>query len=297
MNDPYQLFASLSAGIATTAAFLFAAGLFFSIRMESAPISQEASERKTIPILFRIFLPFAPNFYPLVKSRLFASMLAETRENLLMAGYEQTLSPERFLALRLLMGAVGIVLTILSLSARQPSAALLCVLLFLFYPSTWLKSVIRKRHLSILKALPNLLDLLTLSVEAGKDFLTALREITDRRANDALNDELLRTLHEIQLGKARQTALREMGLRVHQPDLTSVLNAIIQADELGVSIGQLLRIQGDQLRAKRFARAEKLANEAPVKILFPVVLFIFPAVFLILMGPILSQAMKAMFNS
>ena len=88
-----------------------------------------------------------------------------------------------------------------------------------------------------------------------------------------------------------------MGVRVRQSDLTSVLNAIIQADELGVSIGQLLRIQGDQLRAKRFSRAEKLANEAPVKILFPVVIFIFPAVFLILMGPILSQAMKALFNS
>lgn len=296
MNDLFQLFASLSAGIATTAAFLFAAGLFLSIRMESAPI-QEPVERKSIPILFRIFLPFAPNFYPLVKSRLFASPLAETRDSLLMAGYDQTLSAERFLALRLLMGAVGIVLTVLAVSARQPSAALLCVLIFLLYPSAWLKSLIRKRHLSILKALPNLLDLLTLSVEAGKDFLTALREITARRANDALNEELIRTLHEIQLGKARQTALKEMGLRVRQPDLISVLNAIIQADELGVSIGQLLRIQGDQLRAKRFARAEKLANEAPVKILFPVVLFIFPAVFLILMGPILSQAMKALFNS
>ena len=296
MNDLFQLFASLSAGIATTAAFLFAAGLFLSIRMESAPI-QEPVERKSIPILFRIFLPFAPNFYPLVKSRLFASPLAETRDSLLMAGYDQTLSAERFLALRLLMGAVGIVLTVLAVSARQPSAALLCVLIFLLYPSAWLKSLIRKRHLSILKALPNLLDLLTLSVEAGKDFLTALREITARRANDALNEELIRTLHEIQLGKARQTALKEMGLRVRQPDLISVLNAIIQADELGVSIGQRLRIQGDQLRAKRFARAEKLANEAPVKILFPVVLFIFPAVFLILMGPILSQAMKALFNS
>ena len=296
MNELFQLFASLSAGIATTAAFLFAAGLFLSIRMESSPV-QEPVERKSIPILFRIFLPFAPNFYPLVNSRLFASPLTETRESLLMAGYDQTLSAERFLALRLLMGAAGIVLTILAVSARQPSAALLCVLIFLLYPSAWLKSLIRKRHLSILKALPNLLDLLTLSVEAGKDFLTALREITARRANDALNEELIRTLHEIQLGKARQTALKEMGLRVRQPDLISVLNAIIQADELGVSIGQLLRIQGDQLRAKRFARAEKLANEAPVKILFPVVLFIFPAVFLILMGPILSQAMKALFNS
>ena len=296
MSDLFQLFASLSAGIAVAAGFLFAAGLFLSIRMESTPV-QEPVERKSIPVLFRIFLPFAPNFYPLVRSRLFASLLTETRDSLMMAGYEQTLSAERFLALRLLMGAVGIVLTILSISARQPSAALLCALIFLLYPSAWLKSLIRKRHLSILKALPNLLDLLTLSVEAGKDFLTALRDITSRRAVDALNEELIRTLHEIQLGKARQTALKEMGLRVRQPDLISVLNAIIQADELGVSIGQLLRIQGDQLRAKRFARAEKLANEAPVKILFPVVIFIFPAVFLILMGPILSQAMKALFNS
>ena len=296
MSNLYQLFASLSAGISVATAFLFAGGLFLSIRMESIPV-QDEPERKSIPIIFRLFLPFAPNVYPLMKMRIFASILAQTRDFLIMAGYEQTMSAEHFLAVRILMSISGAVLTILALSAKQPSIALLCVLIFILYPSAWLKSQIRKRHLSILKALPNLLDLLTLSVEAGRDFLTALREITERRANDPLNEELIRTLHEIQLGKARQTALKEMGNRVRQPELTSVLNAIIQADELGVSIGQLLRIQGDQLRAKRFARAEKLANEAPVKILFPVVIFIFPAVFLILMGPILSQAMRALFNS
>lgn len=296
MGNLYQLLAALSAGIATTSAFLFAAGLFLAIRMESVPV-QDMPERKTIPILFRVFLPFAPNVFPLLRTRPFASVLSETRESLFMAGYEQTMSAERFLAVRVLMFISGVVFTLLALSAKQPGVALLCVLIFILYPSAWLKSLIRKRHLSILKALPNLLDLLTLSVEAGRDFLTALREITERRANDPLNEELIRVLHEIQLGKARQTALKEMGDRVRQPELTSVLNAIIQAEELGVSIGQLLRIQGDQLRAKRFARAEKLANEAPVKILFPVVIFIFPAVFLILMGPILSQAMRALFNS
>lgn len=296
MSGLYQLFASLSAGIATTAAFLFAAGLFLAIRMESGPV-QDMPERKSIPILFRVFLPFAPNVYPLLRTRLFSTLLTETGESLSMAGYEQTMSAERFLGIRVLMFVSGAVLAVLSLSAKQPAAALLCVLLLVLYPAAWLKSQIRRRHLSILKALPNVLDLLTLSVEAGRDFLTALREITERRVNDPLNEELTRTLHEIQLGKARQTALKEMGARVRQPDLSSVLNAIIQAEELGVSIGQLLRIQGDQLRAKRFARAEKLANEAPVKILFPVVIFIFPAVFLILMGPILSQAMRALFNS
>jgi tight adherence protein C len=160
------------------------------------------------------------------------------------------------------------------------------------YPGAWLKAVVKKRHLEIMKALPNVLDLLTLSVEAGKDFITSLRDILGRRKMDSLGEELDRTFKEIQLGKKRQQALRDLSLRVRQPDLTSVLNAIIQAEELGVSIANLLRIQGDMFRNKRFVRAEKLANEAPVKILFPVVFFIFPAVIIILMVPILLQAFK-----
>ena len=146
--------------------------------------------------------------------------------------------------------------------------------------------------MQILKALPNVLDLLTLSVEAGKDFVTALRDILNRRPADELGFELRKTLHEIQLGKPRHTALEEMALRVRQPELTSVMNAIVQSDELGVSIGQVLRIQAEQLRVKRFARAEKLAGEAPVKILFPVALLIFPAVFLVVIAPMMMRALE-----
>ena len=144
--------------------------------------------------------------------------------------------------------------------------------------------------MEILKALPNLLDLLTLSVEAGKDFLSALRDILAKRKQDALTEEFMRALHEIQLGKKRQTALREMAERVRQPELMSVVGSIVQADEMGVSIGQLLKIQSDQLRMKRFSMAEKLANETPVKILFPVVVFIFPSVLILLLAPIMMQA-------
>ena len=100
---------------------------------------------------------------------------------------------------------------------------------------------------------------------------------------------------EIQVGSSRKTALRNMAERVKQPDLKSVAFALIQADELGVSIGSILRIQSEQLRSRRFDRAEKLAAEAPVKMLGPLMLCIFPAVFIILMGPVLSQAMKGMF--
>lgn len=296
MDNLFQLLACISAGIATFSVVLIFSDMFSSLRLEKEENQQTEEGKKNIPLLFRIFLPLAPNTYPIVRSDLLRPQLEQAETQLSMAGYDQTLSAERYLGLRIILGIFGFVFTILLFLAQQPAAGLLAILLFILYPGVWLKSIIRKRHLSILKALPNLLDLLTLSVEAGKDFLTALREINARRKTDALTEELTRTLHEIQLGKSRQVALRDLGNRVKQGDLTSVVNAIVQADELGVSIGQLLRIQGEQLRSKRFARAEKLANETPVKILFPVVLFIFPSVFLILMGPIIMQAMNTVFN-
>ena len=153
----------------------------------------------------------------------------------------------------------------------------------------------RRRHLSIQRSLPFVLDLLTLSVEAGMDFIGALQRNCRLRRMDPLNEELLRMTKEIQVGLSRKEALRGMAERVRQGDLKAVAYALIQADELGVSIGAMLRIQSEQLRSRRFDRAEKLAAEAPVKMLGPLMLCIFPAVFIILLGPILSQALKGLF--
>ena len=99
---------------------------------------------------------------------------------------------------------------------------------------------------------------------------------------------------EIQVGASRKDALRRMADRVRQPDLRAAAYALIQADELGVSIGAMLRIQSEQLRSRRFDRAERLAAQAPVKMLGPLMLCIFPAVFIILLGPVLAQAMKGL---
>jgi tight adherence protein C len=145
-----------------------------------------------------------------------------------------------------------------------------------------------------MRSLPFVLDLLTLSVEAGMDFISALQRNCKSRRLDPLNEELLRMTKEIQVGLSRREALKGMAERVQQSDLKSVANALIQADELGVSIGAMLRIQSEQLRSRRFDRAEKLAAEAPVKMLGPLMLCIFPAVFIILLVPIISQAMKGM---
>ena len=135
--------------------------------------------------------------------------------------------------------------------------------------------------------------MLTLSVEAGRDIISGLRDIVSRRKPDPLGEELMRTLQEIQLGKKRTAALKDMSNRVRLPELTSTVNAIIQAEELGVSIAHLLRIQGDMQRNKRFSLAEKRANEAAVKIILPVAAFILPAVFIILLGPLLVQTMRS----
>lgn len=126
------------------------------------------------------------------------------------------------------------------------------------------------------------------------DFISALQRNCESRKMDPLNEELLRMTKEIQVGSSRKAALKGMADRVGQPDLKSVAYALIQADELGVSIGSILRIQSDQMRSRRFDRAEKLANEAPTKMLGPLMLCIFPAVFVILLGPVVVQAMKGL---
>lgn len=290
INFIIQIIAALCGGLSVFALMLLLFDIFRSIQIEK---TANLEEYRRIPIFFRIFMPLVPNMLMIVRSESMKSTVKKTEERLSMAGYDLAITGEQFVAVRLLMSFFGILLFVLFLLAGNAGSGLLMLVCFVLYPISWLNALVAKRHLQILKALPNVLDLLTLSVEAGRDFLTALRDIVARRQRDALGEELRRTLHEIQLGKSRQSALKEMAQRVRQPELTTVLNAIIQADELGVSIGQLLRVQGDQLRAKRFSMAEKLANEAPVKILFPIVIFIFPCVFLVLMGPLVAQALKS----
>ncbi|MEI7899330.1 MAG: type II secretion system F family protein, partial [bacterium] len=182
-----------------------------------------------------------------------------------------------------------------SLAENFEIAWFLGIALFYYYPLLWLRRVLTMRHNAIQRALPFVLDLLTLSVEAGMDFMSALQRNCERRRLDPLNEELIRMTREIQVGIPRRVALRNMAQRVDLSDLRSVTHALIQADELGVSIGAILRIQSDQMRSRRFDRAEKLANEAPVKMLGPLMLCIFPAVFIILLGPILRQTMDQLF--
>ena len=221
---------------------------------------------RSIPFLFKLLLPLAPNFRPLFRKGWFDSAVKRSDALLVQAGYEGLISGEEFVALQLMLLWIP--------------------------PDIWLYRSVKKRHLAIMRALPFVLDLLTLSVEAGMDFISALQRNCESRRLDPLNEELLRMTKEIQIGSSRKEALKAMSDRVQQSDLKQVAYALIQADELGVSIGSILRIQSEQLQSRRFDRAEKLAAEAPTKMLGPLMLCIFPAVFIILLGPVLSQALK-----
>jgi tight adherence protein C len=147
-----------------------------------------------------------------------------------------------------------------------------------------LTSQIKKRQDGIVRALPDALDLLTICVEAGLGFDTAMGKVYEKWDND-LARAFGRVLQEIQLGKLRREALRAMAERLDVPDVTTFTAAIIQADQLGVSIGKILRVQSDQMRVKRRQRAQEKAQQAPVKMMIPMVFLIFPSIWIVLMGP------------
>ena len=263
-------------------------------------------QARNLPLLFKVLLPFVGNLDTMLDRPSFKDRISERERTLVSAGFEGLLNGREFVALEILAPIVtGVVwcLAVASLGAVMPespfatSGGVICVFgvaLFALMPSLWLKSELKKRHTAIARALPFVLDLLTLSVEAGMDFISALQRNCKSRRMDPLNEELMRMTHEIQLGSSRREALQNMAARVNQSDLRSLAHALIQADEFGVSIGAMLRIQSDQLRSRRFDRAEKLAAEAPTKMLGPLMLCIFPAVFVILLGPVLIQVMKEM---
>ena len=247
---------------------------------------------KPVPLLFRLFMPFLPMVRPLVNEKLFGTVMLSDENRLQMAGSDEVIPTVDFVGLRIIFFILGIVFLFIGAGAGNMMMCVIIAVLFVFFPTMWLSGVIKKRHTSIMKALPNVLDLLTLSVESGRDLLSSLRDILERRKMDPLGEELMRTFQEIQLGRKRTEALRALSKRVKQVDLSATINAIVQAEEYGVSIGQLLRIQGDMQRNKRFAMAEKLANESSVKIIIPVVICILPAVFVILMGPLAMNAIR-----
>ena len=223
------------------------------------------------------------------------------------AGLDYMLTPSQFLAACLLsMGATAalccwLLFTLGSVRAgAQPfstvaygQTALFGMLLGWAMPRFWLhdRSALRQRE--ILKSLPFFLDIITLCVEAGLNLQGALNQAVDKGPPGALRDECQRVLRDVRAGKARAEALRAMAERLREPGITSFVTSVIQAESMGMNLGPVLRAQADQRRTERFQRAEKKALEAPVKLLLPLIAFIFPCTFVVLFFPIAMQFLHA----
>jgi len=167
------------------------------------------------------------------------------------------------------------------------------VVLGILLPRMYLQNRIATRLHGITRQLPDVLDLLTVAVEAGLGFDAACDKVVEKMRGP-IPDEFSLTLRQIRMGQSRRDAFKDMSERVSHPDLSAFVSAIVQADQLGVSIGQVLRIQSEQLRDKRRQRAEEEAAKAPVKMMIPLVFFIFPNVGIVIMGPAMYQIIEEM---
>jgi tight adherence protein C len=217
------------------------------------------------------------------------STLADVQQQLLMAGnpmpYNTFLT---FWAVMLLAcGSLGFLLLVSGPGALIPNRLGMTVLVLVIgyaFPKTWLKGKVKAKQKVVIKALPDALDLITTCVEAGLGLDAALQRVAEK-SEGPLAEELTKMLRDVSMGKLRREAMTELSDRVGVEELSSFITAIIQAEQLGVGIAQVLRVQSDQLRTKRRQRAERQAQEAPIKMIFPLVLFIFPAFLVVILGP------------
>jgi tight adherence protein C len=271
------------------------AGRTTPLTLEEIELSQPFSQRVIRPMLVRIgnaLGRLSPS-----KSR------AAAERRLEMAGRPYGWGATEFFGLRvfvaLAFGVLAFLVTSISPSAGAMTriiAPLLAAMLGFFLPILWLGSKIRKRKKEIIKSLPDAMDLLTIAVEAGMGFDGAMQKVAEKWNNE-LSRGFSKVVQEMRLGVIRREALRNMSNNMDVPDVTSFVAAIIQADQLGVSIAKILRVQSEQMRIKRRQRAEEQANKAPIKMLFPMVFLIFPALFVVLLGPAVIILMETFWLS
>jgi len=222
----------------------------------------------------------------------------EVRSKLQHAGLSASVRAEDFIAIQLLTTGVAAVLGVAYLGFGHGSATTRFVLAAFLVaagflgPQSWLTRKVNERKEAIFMDLPDVLDLLAISVEAGVGFEGAL-EIVCRHFESPLAEEFSRTLKEMELGLARREALQNLKRRTEVPELSNFVLALIQADALGMPLGRVLHTQAGEMRLKRRQWAREKAGKLPVKILFPLVLFIFPAVLIVLIGPAASTIRHA----
>ena len=242
-----------------------------------------------IPFAARILKPGMEGMAGAFGSVLPTSLLTKLERQLVMAGNPMTLNTFVGIWAACVLFMTGFILfavIAVGMAVGPPQAFMVLVfgIVGWMLPRIWLSGRVRARQKEVVKSLPDALDLVTVCVEAGLGLDAALARVASW-SDGPLADEITRMLRDITMGKLRREALIELTERLEVAELTSFVNSVIQAEQLGVGIAPVLRVQSEQLRTRRRQKAEKAAHEAAIKMLFPLVLFIFPAFILVILGP------------
>jgi tight adherence protein C len=268
-----------------------------TVNLEEIELSQPFTERVIFPIARRLG-EFAVRFTP-------QNAIQQTSRKLELAGNPGGMDPTLFFSLRIILGVLfGGLLIFLGIISPAGSILRGKGLLYgipagvigFYLPELWLYGRIGRRQKDIRKAMPDALDLLTICVEAGLGFDAAMSKVSEKWDNE-LCIAFGRVIREIQLGKLRRDALRDMADRMGISEMTSFVAAIIQSELMGVSMAKVLRIQADQMRVKRRQMAEEEAHKAPIKMLIPMALLIFPSICIVLLTPALLMFLRSAFKS
>jgi len=267
--------------------------LFLATRPAGDVVAAEAAGRGEAPTgsaLVGIALRLARMLAPLHAKAESSRRGAELARKLRRAGSPFGMTVPEFMGLRYVTAAVGALLGVAlsdqAVGGVDPMYVLPMTAFGFLYPNLRLNAVMGKRMNRIIRDMPYVLELLTLSTEAGQDFTSAMAMVIDKAPPGPLVDEFRIAHQEVTLGKSRGESLRSMALRVDLPELTSFVLALLQAEQLGTSVGGVLRVMADQMRIKRSTLAEEMAGKVPVKLMAPLIMLIFPASFIVLFVPL-----------
>lgn len=267
-----------------------------ALRQLSSSVPDENREfMDPLPLPLRFIWPLIRIIAYFGCSRLPFAYLKNIEERLRRNGVSFMMMAEEFLALRLVTAAavLGVGYAILEVSGHWNNLLFLVLpVLGYFYPDVWLRDIRKKQVDAILRTLPSYLDFITMAVEAGLNFSGAIEQARRKAPPGPLVNEFGIVLRDMRSGVKRADALQRMAQRLDILEVTSFVNAVVQAEKMGSSLASVLRIQAEQRRNERFQRAEKKAMEAPVKLIGPLVIFIFPTTFIVLAFPIVMKFMQ-----
>ena len=248
-----------------------------------------------LPPLLKLIWPFIQIIANFICVFLPYDFMETTEKRLQRTGVSYLLTAEQFVALQIFMAIImpPLVWGCLTVMHKSfPLAIIIAPLLGFMFPNVWLSDTRKRRELGVIRSMPIYLDFITMCVEAGLNLSGALGQAMEKAPPGPLRNEFAIVLRDLRSGLTRADALRRMADRLDITEVTSFVSAVIQAERMGASLSTVLRVQAEQRRNERFQRAEKLAMEAPIKLVGPLIIFIFPVTFIVLAFPIVMKFMS-----